>query len=115
MVAIDGRDIDVLAAVVIVVGNGHAHSVHLHVQSAPGGDVRKRAVVIVAIESWEGFPSARCPVFAVDEQNVRPTVAVGVEEGYARAHGFGQVFLAGFSCVVVEFDSGGGGYVGEAD
>ena len=71
--------------------------------------------MVVAVERRQGFAAARGPVFAVDEQNVGPAVAIGIEEGDAGAHGFGQIFLAGFSGVVVELDSGGRRYVGEVD
>src|SRR5579863_2941666 len=108
MIAVDGGDVDVLAAVVIVVGDCNAHSVDLDIQAASGGDVGEGAVAIVVIEPRERFAAVRSPILRVDQQNVGPAVAVGVEEGYTRAHGFRQIFLAGFSGVVVEFDSGGG-------
>ena len=49
-VAFERGDVDVVAAVVVVIGDGHAHAVHLDVEAAAGGDVGERAVVVVAIE-----------------------------------------------------------------
>ena len=49
-VAFERGDVDVIAAVVVEVGNGHADAVHLHVQAAARGDVGECSVVIVAIE-----------------------------------------------------------------
>ena len=50
-VAFERGDVDVVAAVVIVVGDGDAHAVHLDVEAAARGDVRECAVAIVAIEA----------------------------------------------------------------
>ncbi len=73
----------------------------------PRGDVGERAVVIVAVERGDGLPSAGDEVLAVDEEDVGPAVAIGVEEGAAGAHGLGQILLAGAARVVNEVDAGG--------
>ena len=95
-IAFERGDVDVVAAVVIVIGDRNAHAIHLHIQAAAGGDIGERAVVIVAIERRQRFAAARRPVFAVDEQNVRPAIAIGIEERHAGSQGLRQIFLAGF-------------------
>ena len=115
VVAFERGDVDVVAAVVIVIGDGHAHAVHLDVEAAARGDVGERAVVVVAIERRERLAAARRPVLAVDEQDVGPAVAIGIEERAARAQRFRQVFLAGAPAVVREVDAGRCGDVGELD
>ena len=112
-VAFERGDVDVVAAVVIVVADGDAHAVHLDVEAAAARDVGEGAVAIVAIERGGGAAAARGAVLAVDEQDVGPAVAIDVEEGAARAHGLGQILLARASAVVGEVDAGGGGDVGE--
>src|ERR1019366_1836825 len=69
---------------------------------AAGGDIGEGAVVIVAIERRQGAAPARRPVLAVDEQNVGPAVAIGIEKGAPRAHGFRQILLARAAAVVDE-------------
>ena len=112
-VAFERGDVDVVAAVVVVVADGHAHAVHLDVQAAAGGDVGERAVLIVAVERAEGLAAARRPVLAVDQQDVGPAVAIGIEERAARAQRLRQKLLPGPAAVVREVDAGLRGDVGE--
>ena len=49
-VTFEGCDIEVLAAVVVIVAGGNAHAVHFDVQPSFGGDVGKSSVLIVAVE-----------------------------------------------------------------
>ena len=39
-IALERGDVDVVAAVVVVVADGDAHAVHLDIEAAAGGDVR---------------------------------------------------------------------------
>src|SRR6267154_4104790 len=55
------------------------------------------------------------PVLAIDQNNVGPAVVVVINEGAARAHGFGKIFLPEGRVVVGEVDSGLGGDVAEGD
>ena len=80
MVAVERGNVDVVAAVVIVIGHGHAHAVHFDVEAAARGDVGEGAVVIVAVERGGGLRPLRRPVLAVDQQDVGPAVAIGIEE-----------------------------------
>ena len=62
-VAFERGDVDVVAAVVVVVGDGHAHAVHFDVEAAAARDVGERAVVVVAIErgQWCGGRAGSSP------------------------------------------------------
>ena len=84
MIAAERGDVDVVAAVVIVIADGHADAVDLDVEAAARGDVGERAVVIVAIERGGGAAAVRRPVLSVDEQNVEPAIAIRIEERAAR-------------------------------
>ncbi len=53
VIAVERGDVDVVAAVVVEIADGHAHSVHLHIQAAAGGDVGEGAVMIVAVKRAE--------------------------------------------------------------
>ena len=115
VVAAESGDVDVVAAVVIVIADRHAEAVDFDVEAAAARHVGERAVAVVAVERGGGVAAVRDEVLAVDEEDVEPAVAVDVEEGAARAHGLGEPLLARASGVVGELDSGGGGDVGEAD
>ncbi len=69
-VAFERGDVDVVAAVVVVVADGDAHAVHLDVEAAAGRDVGERAVAVVAVERVQRAAASRRPVLAVDEQDV---------------------------------------------
>ena len=53
-----------------------------------------------------GAAPARRPVLAVDEENIGPAVAIGVEERAAGPHGLGQPFLSEGAVVVREVNTG---------
>jgi len=71
--------------------------------------------VVVVVERGDGPPAARSEVLAVDQQNVRPAVAIVVEKGAARTQRFGQVLSPRAAGVVDEVDAGLSGDVGEDD
>ena len=112
-VAFERGDVDVFAAVIVIVGDGDSHAVHLDVEAAARGDVREGAVAIVAIERGQGAASSRRPVFAVDEQDVGPAVAIGIEKRASGPQGFRQILLPRSAAVVDEMNAGGGGDVSE--
>src|ERR1022692_5277716 len=97
MVAIERGDVDVFAAVVIVVRNSHTHAVHFHVQAASLGHIAERAVVVVMVERGHGAAATGSKILAVDQQNIRPAVSVGIEERAAGAEGFGKILMSGAS------------------
>src|SRR5580704_815957 len=55
------------------------------------------------------------PVHSVHQQNVLPSIAVVVEEGAARAEGFGQQFAAVGAAVVMKVESGRSRIVGQGE
>src|ERR1700736_3714991 len=115
MIAIESGDVDVVAAVVIVIGYGYAQTIYLDIEAAPSADICEGAVVVIAIEGRVRLAAPCHPVFAVDQKDVRPAVAVRVEEGAACAHGFRKPLLSGSSGVVGELDAGGLSDVGEVN
>jgi hypothetical protein len=79
-------------AVVIEVGNRHAHAVHFHRQPGALGDIGERAVAIVAIQLQVESPALVLrPVHAVHQQNIQPSIAVVIEKRAARAHRLGKI------------------------
>ena len=61
-------------------------------------------LLVVAVQRGQRFAAARRPVLAVDQQDIGPAVAIGVEEAHAGAERFGQELLPGPAAVVGEFD-----------
>ena len=116
MVAVEGGDVDVVVAVVVVVADGAAHAVHLDVEAGLTRYVGKSSVVVVVVERGVGLARAVAgPVHGIDEENVLPAVVVVVDEADAAAHGFRQIFLAEGAAVVLEMNSGLRGDVGEVN
>ena len=115
MIAIERGDVDVVAAVIVVIADGHAHAVDFDIEAAARGDVGEGAVAVVAVERGGGAAAARREVLAVDEQDIRPAVAIGIEESDAGAQRFRQVLLAGAAGVVREVDASLRGDVSEDD
>src|SRR5207248_1820227 len=115
-IAAESRHVEIGAAVVVVVGGGSAKRVQLDAESRRRRHVGERAVAVVAIERetrfWACVPR---PVRRVEEQDVLPAVAVGIEEQAAGPEGFGQVFAAERAVVVDESEAGRSGDVGERD
>src|SRR5262249_23616070 len=72
---------DVREAVVVVVADRNAHSVHFDVEARAPSYIRKRSVSIVAIETESGsFAFVSRPIHPIDQKNVLPSVAVVVQE-----------------------------------
>src|SRR5207247_2665472 len=77
----DASDENVGEAIVVVIADGHAHSVHLDVKPHAFGDIGKSAVAIVAVETQGRAPALVAgPVHAIDEQNVLPAVGVVIQK-----------------------------------
>ena len=115
-VALESGHVQVLAAVVVVIGRGDPHAVQLDVETAAGRDVGELAGAGVPVQRAQRFSSgARCPVAAVHEEHVQPAVAVHVQERRARSHRLGEPLSPHLAAVVRELDAGGGGDVGELD
>ena len=86
----DAGDENVGETVVVVIADGHAHSVKLDVESCAARYVRECAVAIVAVEAKSRtLALVTGPVHSIDQKNVLPAVAVVVEERAAGAQRFG--------------------------
>ena len=90
--AADRRDVEIRVAVVVIIAHGHALAVEGLVEPGFLGDVLEVSLAVVAVEGLRGrgLDLVAGPVRRVDEEQVLVAVAVVVEEGDARAHGFGQ-------------------------
>src|SRR5579884_4443373 len=101
-------DVEILVPVVIVVPDGHAHSVHhAFIQAGLMGDIREGAVMVVMVEGKPGTPNDR-PAgegSIVQKQDVLPAIAIVVEEGAAGTHGLDQVFVFRLGALMREMDS----------
>ena len=76
-----GGDQNIGEAVIVVIGDSHAHAVHLHRQAGLAGDIRKCSVAVVAIELERGGSAlVSGPIHAIDEQNIQPAVAIVIEK-----------------------------------
>ncbi len=114
VVASERRDVEVGAAVVVEVGARHAHPVHLDLKAGGARLVHERAVSPIAIERGVGCGTRTpWPLHRVDEKEVLPSVAVGVEKRHPGSHRLGQVLLSERAAGVLEMDPRGRGDVGE--
>ena len=102
-VAVEGRHVDVVTAVVVVVRHGGPHAVEDPLETGLAGDVAEpgpavRVVALVAVEREGGLLGRRSlvprPEGARDEEEVGPGVAVVVEHGRPAAHRLGHPLLA---------------------
>jgi len=72
-------------------------------------------IVVVELERGGAAAGMSGKILAVDQDNVRVSVVVIIDEGATRAHGFGQPFLAEGTVVVGEVNPGLGSDVAELD
>lgn len=102
-------------AIIVVIADGYAHSVHFDIETRAFGDVAEGSVAIVAVESQRRLlPPVARPIHAINEQNVLPAVGVVIEKGAARPERFGKQLSTVGAGVVLELNPCGCGYVGEA-
>jgi len=121
----DRRDEHIGKPVVVVVANGHAHSVHLGVETGRARDVGEGAVPVVPVEAQRGSrpssPESRVPspgrlarpVHPVHEQDVLPAIGVVVQERAARAHRLGEELASVGAASVAKLEAGRRGDVDE--
>ena len=117
MALADSRDEDVVEPVVVIIADGNTESEERNAKARFARHIRESAIVVVVVElerSRTGFGVSR-PILAVDEQNVRPTVIVVIDERATWTHGFRQPFLPKGSVVVSEVDASLRGDVAEGN
>lgn len=68
-------------------------------------DIGKRAVVIIAVKRGIVMLAGRCPVFAVDEEDVGPAIAIQIDKRTPRSNRFGQQLFALRTGMVDERDA----------
>jgi hypothetical protein len=109
-------DENVREAVIVIISDGHAHTVHFNIQAGVRGDVGEGAISVVAIETQRGVQLLVAgPIHSIDQKNILPAVAVVVEKGAARTHSFGQKLPTEGAAVVLELNAGAGGYIHKSE
>ena len=89
MIRSDGRDVDVVVPVIVIVADRASQSVHLDCQSGLLRDIGKRSVLIVVVQSGVGVASLVFrPLHRIDQQDVLPAIVVVVDEANAAPHRF---------------------------
>ncbi len=105
VIAVQGGDVDIVAAIVVVIANSAPHAIHLEVEARLFCHILEGPVVLVVIKRGIGCECVMTgPVHAVHEENVLPAVIVVVEHAHAAAHGFGKVLLPERTAVVFEMN-----------
>ena len=101
-VAAEAGDVDILQAVVVVVGDSDAHAPALARQTGSFGDIGKFQIVILGIGILMIERDHRIATLAiafhrrsVDGDDVELAVVVAVDQADATAHRFHNVFLVG--------------------
>src|ERR1700730_2368908 len=107
MVGAHRREVEVVEAIVVVVGNRAAEAIGFDGEPGLLSDVGEGAVVIVVVERGErlGAGGMAGPVHGIDEEDVLPAVIVVIEKTNAAAHGFGKIFFTEGAGVVLEMDA----------
>ena len=110
MIAPHCCDEHVVQSVVVVIANGHAHTVTTQVEAGVRSDIAEMTLPIVVIQCQGrglfAFGNVPRPVGGVDKEQVRGAIVVEVEERHAATHRFGQQLLAVSAVVVDEGDAG---------
>ncbi len=116
------RDVEIVPTIVVVIADAHSLPPPSRFQSRHFRHVGKRAVVIVVVKMIRRRVSSSWTIESgpVNQENIRPTVVVVVENRNARAGGLDNVFLCflpaedvqrkqpGFLCLVGKVDNASG-------
>src|SRR5215469_4463578 len=109
------RDEQIVEAVVVIVAYGNTEAEHGNREPRLTGHVGKRSVVIVVVELQRGRTAVWMAgeVFAVDQDDVRISIVVVVNEPASGTHGLGKPLFTEGAVVVSEVDACLGGDVVE--
>ena len=120
-VAVEVRDVQIRAAVVIVIANRYAHSIRMSANTRFLRHVGKGEVPIVVVEPVPEFRIGLVHRLvrglrvsqrrAVDEEYVEKAIAIVIEHRDAAGHGFDQVLLRSRAPVTAEIDMCAGGHI----
>ena len=110
-IAAETSEIQIRPAVVVIVAHGSAHGKTARVQAGLFGDIGECAVAIIVIKGAGSFLALQSHLDAgsVGEINVRPAIAVVVDNNHSTAHGFDDVFFRGIGSVL----EGNSGFCGD--
>ena len=94
-------------AVVIVIGDGNAHTVDFDVETGGTSDVGEGAIAVVTVQVGSG-PGALMagPVHAVHQQNIEPAIVIVIEKSAAGSKSFGKIPGTERAVVVTEVEAG---------
>src|SRR5262249_52710248 len=110
------RDEQIVVAVVVVVAHRDSKPKHWNREPRFRSHVRERAIVVIAIQLQRGLSTGPArPVLAIDQQNVRPSVVVIINEGATRPQGFREIFFSERAVVVRKPDSSLRGDIAKGD
>ena len=117
MIATHRRDKQVIPPIVVVVANGHAHTVATQLEAGTGRDIGEATFAVVVIQRHRGRLSALRnvpgPPGRVDEEQIGRAVVVEVKESNPATHGFREQFVAVSAIIVDKGYPGFFGNVGE--
>src|SRR5262249_44034064 len=100
------RDEQIVVPIVVVIADGNADAVHLQIEARFVRHIGERSVVIVVIELWRRMlRDVARPVHSVDEENIRPSVVVVIDESHARSNRLRQKLFSKRAIVVCETNS----------
>src|ERR1700730_3829366 len=103
-------------AIVVVISDGHAHSIHFEFQAGGASNVGERSVAIVAVQTQSRFlPLVARPIHSINQQNVLPPVVVVVQKCATRAQCFGQELSSEGSAIMLKLYSRRAGDIGDAE
>jgi len=113
MIAAHRRYIQIVAAIVIVIADGHSHPMNLDIETTAARNIGECPLAVIPIKGRHGAMAVRNPVAAVQQQDVELAVAIRIKKCYARTHRFGEPLPAGPAGIMGEMDSRRGRHIGE--
>ena len=107
---------NVREAIIVVIADGHAHSIHFDIQAGRASNVSERSIAIVAVQTQSRFlPLVAWPIHTINQQNVLPAVVVVVEKCATRAQRLRQKFPSEGSAIMLKLYPCRAGDIGEAE
>ena len=94
-VSAEAGDVDIRQAVVVEVGDGHAHAPAFAGQAGGAGDVGEFEIRVLMVERDHGIAALAIAIDAWNRyrDDVELAVVIAIDQTGAAAHGFDDVFL----------------------